>query len=81
MKAKIHVTYKKGILDPEGNTVRRALKSMGFEPVASVQFGKYIEMVFDGVSREEAETLAEKACRKLLANPNTETYTFEIVEK
>jgi len=80
MKAEIYVTYKDGILDPEGNTVRKALKSIGIKKVEMVRFGKYIEMEFDGATRAEAEKLADDACRKLLSNHNTETYRYEIVE-
>ncbi|NQU66893.1 MAG: phosphoribosylformylglycinamidine synthase subunit PurS [Candidatus Marinimicrobia bacterium] len=81
MKAKIYLTYKEGILDPEGNAVKRALKSIGFNSVDTVQFGKYIEMTFTGVSKEEAEKLTDEACRKLLANPNTQSYRFEVAEQ
>lgn len=80
MKAEIYVTCKQGILDPEGNAVRKALNSIGFDSVGSVRFGKYIEMEFADVDKAEAEKLTEEACRKLLANQNTETYRFEIVE-
>ena len=81
MKAKIYIKYKEGILDPEGNTVKRALKSMGYESLESVQFGKYVEMIFKDASKEETEKLTEEACRKLLANHNTESYSFRIVEE
>jgi phosphoribosylformylglycinamidine synthase subunit PurS len=81
MKAKIYITYKEGILDPEGNTVKRALKSMGFETLDTVQFGKYIEMTFNGVTKEKAESLTDDACRKLLANHNTQSYTFEVIDE
>lgn len=80
MKAKIYLTYKEGILDPEGNAVKRALNSIGFDSVDSVQFGKYIEMTFHNVSFEEANRLTDEACRKLLANPNTQSYKFEVVQ-
>jgi phosphoribosylformylglycinamidine synthase len=43
--------------------------------------GKYIEMDFNGITRDQASEITDESCRKLLANPNTETYTFEIVEK
>ncbi len=80
MKAKIYLTYKEGILDPEGNVVKRALNAIGFNSVEKVQFGKYIEMTFSNVTREEAKKLTDEACRKLLANPNTQSYHFEVVE-
>ena len=81
MKAKIYITYKDGILDPEGTTVNKAFSSMGLKGINSVQIGKYIEISFDNISKEQAEAVTDESCRKLLANPNTETYTFEIVEK
>jgi len=80
MRAKIYIRYKDGILDPQGTTVGHALNSMGYEAIHDVSVGKFIEMNFDNVSKEEAERLTDGSCRKLLANPNTESYKFEIVE-
>lgn len=80
MRAKIYIRYKDGILDPQGTTVGHALNSMGFDAIHDVSVGKFIEMNFDNVSKEEAERLTDESCRKLLANPNTESYKFEIVE-
>jgi phosphoribosylformylglycinamidine synthase len=80
MRAKIYIRYKDGILDPQGTTVAHALNSMGYEAIHDVSVGKFIEMNFDNVSKEEAERLTDESCRKLLANPNTESYKFEIVE-
>ena len=81
MKAKIYISYKEGILDPQGKTVNHALDSIGISKISSVRVGKYIEMEFDGVSKKDANSITEDSCRKLLANPNTETYSFEIVEE
>ena len=81
MKAKIYISYKKGILDPQGKTVNHALDVIGIKKIDSVRMGKYIEMEFNGISKEKAAEITDESCRKLLANPNTETYTFEIVEK
>jgi len=80
MKAKIYISYKEGILDPQGKTVDHALNSIGINKIKSVRVGKFIEMEFEGVSKQDAEGIADESCRKLLANPNTETYSFEIVE-
>ena len=80
MKAKIYIRYKDGILDPQGTTVGHALNSMGYKQIDEVSVGKFIEMNFNDVSKEEAERLTDESCRKLLANPNTESYKFEIVE-
>ena len=81
MKAKIYISYKEGILDPQGKTVNHALDAIGIKKINSVRMGKYIEMDFNGITRDQASKITDESCRKLLANPNTETYTFEIVEK
>lgn len=81
MKAKIYISYKEGILDPQGKIVNEALNDIGVENIKSISIGKYIEMNFSGVSEKEAEKITDESCQKLLANPNTETYTFEIVKK
>ena len=81
MKAKIYISYKEGILDPQGQTVSNALDAIGIKKIDSVRMGKYIEMVFNGISKDKALEITDESCRKLLANPNTETYTFEIVEE
>ena len=81
MKAKIYISYKDGILDPQGKTVSQALEAIGIKKIDSVRIGKYIEMKFNGISKDKASEITDESCRKLLANPNTETYTFEIVEK
>ena len=80
MKAKIYISYKEGILDPQGKTVNHALDAIGIKKINSVRMGKYIEMDFIGITRDQASEITDESCRKLLANPNTETYTFEIVE-
>lgn len=80
MRAKIYIRYKDGILDPQGTTVCHALNSMGFDAINDVSVGKFIEMNFTDISKEEAERLTDESCRKLLSNPNTESYKFEIVE-
>jgi len=81
MKAKLYISYKEGILDPQGKTVSRALDAIGIKKINSVRMGKYIEMEFNGISKDKALEITDESCRKLLANPNTETYSFEIVEE
>ena len=81
MKAKIYISYKEGILDPQGQTIGHALDSIGIKKINSVRMGKYIEMEFKGISKDEASQITDESCRKLLANPNTETYKFELVEE
>ena len=81
MKAKIYISYKEGILDPQGKTVSNALDAIGIKKIDSVRMGKFIEMEFSEISKDKASEITDASCRKLLANPNTETYTFEIVDK
>ena len=81
MKAKIYIRYKEGILDPQGKTVNHALDAIGIKKISSVRMGKYIELDFNTLSKDQASEITDESCRKLLANPNTETYTFEIVDE
>ena len=80
MKAKIYIKYKEGILDPQGKTVHNALESMEIKDITCITIGKYIEMDFKNISKDEANSITEDSCKKLLANPNTESYTFEIID-
>ena len=80
LKAKIHITLKNGILDPQGKTIHHALEMLGFAGIREVRAGKLIEIFLDGMSREQAQQLTENACKKLLANPVIENYDFVIVE-
>ena len=79
MKAKIYIKYKEGILDPQGKTVHNALESMEIKDISCITIGKYIEMDFEDISKDKAKSITEDSCKKLLANPNTESYSFEIV--
>ena len=81
MKANIYIKYKDGILDPQGTTVSHALESMNVKNIDSLTIGKFIEMNFSDITKQEAESIANESCKKLLANPNIETYKIEIVEK
>jgi phosphoribosylformylglycinamidine synthase len=77
-KVKVYVTLKRGVLDPQGSAVGRALRSMGFEEVEDVRLGKYIEVTLrDGQSEAEAKQRLDEMCRRLLANTVTEDYRFE----
>ena len=80
MKAKVYIRYKEGILDPQGKTVGGALNSIGIDGIEDLRIGKYIEILFGDISKEKAESVTDESCRKLLANPNTETYHFEVEE-
>lgn len=79
--AKIYVTLKPGILDPQGKTVHHALENLGLQNIHEVRMGKLIEMKFEGLSKGEAEERAEKACKQLLANPVIENYQIELMNE
>ena len=81
MKAKVYISYKEGILDPQGKTVDSALESIGIDGIENVRIGKYIELSFKNTDKAQAESITDESCRKLLANPNTETFRFEIEEE
>jgi len=76
--AKIYVTLKPTVNDPQGLTVRGGLHTLGFENVQSVRVGKYMEVCLDGADRAQAEEQVREMCRKLLANPVIEDYRFEL---
>lgn len=80
MKAVIKVSLKGGILDPQGKAVNNALHHLGFHSVKDVRIGKYIEMRIAERDRDTLEKVVEEACKKLLANPVIEDYTYQIVE-
>ncbi|MFQ5671597.1 MAG: phosphoribosylformylglycinamidine synthase subunit PurS [Nitrospinales bacterium] len=78
MLAKIHVTFKNGVLDPQGKAVHHALTDLGYTEVTAVNIGKYMEIRLDGVSRAEAQSRVAEMCDKLLANPIIESYRFTL---
>ncbi len=69
---------KSGILDPQGQVIMHSLESMGFQGVDDVRVGKMIEMKLDHQSKEEAEKTVQDMCRKLLANPNIESFGVDV---
>ncbi|MBP9191180.1 MAG: phosphoribosylformylglycinamidine synthase subunit PurS [Ignavibacteria bacterium] len=78
--SKINISLRKTILDPQGKAIEHSLKSLGFEPIIDTRIGKYIELKIDAGSKQEAEQISEEACKKLLANPVMEDFTFEVTE-
>lgn len=76
--AKVYVTLKPTVNDPQGQTVLGSLKSLGFLPVTDVRIGKYLELRVDEEDRASAEGLVADICAKLLANPVIEDYRFEL---
>ncbi|HMS85396.1 MAG TPA: phosphoribosylformylglycinamidine synthase subunit PurS [Nitrospira sp.] len=78
MKAKIHVTLKQGILDPQGKAIEHALDSLGFKKAANVRVGKYMELDIDQTDKAKAEAEVKAMCEKLLANTIIEEYRYEL---
>jgi phosphoribosylformylglycinamidine synthase len=79
VKAKIHVTLKSGVLDPQGKAVGHALTSLGFAGIGDVRQGKYIEIELSETDAGAAKATVEEMCKKLLANTVIENYAVEIV--
>ena len=80
MKARVHVTLKNGVLDPEGKAVRNALVALGFDAVRDVRQGKYIVIDMDETDAAAARDRVDAMCRRLLANTVIEDYAIEIGE-
>lgn len=80
MKAKIHVTLKEGVLDPQGKAVQHALGSLGFNGIDGVRQGKYIEVDLSETDRDQAHKNVEAMCKDLLANTVIENYSIDISE-
>jgi len=76
--AKIYVTLKPTVNDPQGLTIKGALHNLGFVAVTSVRAGKYIEVTLEGNDQGIAHQQVDEMCKKLLANPVIENYTFEL---
>lgn len=79
MKARVTVTLKSGVLDPQGKAIEGALRSLGVAGVASVRQGKVFDIQLDATDRANAEASLKAACEKLLANLVVENYSVEIV--
>lgn len=83
MNVRVYVTPKQGILDPQGATVERALPALGFQGVSDVRIGRFIELKIEapaGASAEEVDGMVDDMCRRLLANPIIEDYTYTVDE-
>jgi phosphoribosylformylglycinamidine synthase subunit PurS len=80
MKANIWVMLKPSVLDPQGQTIRHALQSLGYESVRDVRQGKFFVLDLDGLSREAAQAQVERIAKDVLANPVIEQFRFEIVD-
>jgi phosphoribosylformylglycinamidine synthase PurS subunit len=80
MRARVFITPKQGVLDPQGKAVEHSLHALGFAEVHDVRLGKFIELSLDGLDRQQAERRTDEMCRKLLANGVIEDYRFELDE-
>jgi phosphoribosylformylglycinamidine synthase subunit PurS len=78
VKAKIHVTLKPGILDPQGKAIEHALDSMGFKNAGNVRVGKYMEVDVNETDKVKADAAVKSMCEKLLANTIVEEYRYEL---
>jgi len=80
VKARVHVTLKKGVLDPQGKAIGQALAHLGFAGVGEVRQGKLIEIALAETDRAKAREAVEAMCRKLLANTVIEDYAIEVAD-
>jgi phosphoribosylformylglycinamidine synthase subunit PurS len=78
MKARVTVTLKTGVLDPQGKAIEGALKSLGIDGIGSVRQGKVFDIELDGADKAAAEATLKAACEKLLANTVIENYRVEL---
>jgi phosphoribosylformylglycinamidine synthase len=81
MKIRVLVSFKDSVLDPQGQTVRNALHTMGYDAVVDVRQGKVFEVELSGVDRAAAEKIVPEIAGKVLANPIIEKYTWAVVEE
>jgi phosphoribosylformylglycinamidine synthase len=76
--ARVYVTLKKSVFDPQGKTIHDALQSLGYTGVADVRQGKFFEVVLDGMGGEDARKAADEIARRVLSNPVIESYRVEL---
>jgi phosphoribosylformylglycinamidine synthase subunit PurS len=79
MKARVYVTWKPSVFDPQGRTIAEALHSLGYGTVGDVRQGKFFELEVNAGSQDQARALAAEVADKVLANPVIESYRVEIV--
>lgn len=81
MKAKVYVTLKSGVLDPQGKAIHHSAELIGFDGISDIRQGKYFEIALNnGLSEADARSQAEKLAAEILANPVIEDYRVEIVD-
>ncbi len=80
MRARVFITPKRGVLDPQGQAIEHSLHALGFTEAREVHLGKYIELAVEAADHERARQRVDEMCRKLLANGVIEDYRFELEE-
>lgn len=78
--AKIFITRRRSILDPQGKAVELGIKSLEIDKISDVRIDKYIELKINEADQDSAKSKIEKICNDLLANPHLEDYTYELIE-
>ncbi len=78
-QAKVHVTLKKSVLDPQGQTILHAMDHMGLKEIKSCRVGKFFELEVESSDKEKAKTKLEAAAKDLLSNPVIEDYAIEVL--
>lgn len=77
-RVKVLVSLKSDVMDPQGQTIRNALHTLGFNAVREVKAGKYFELLIDEIDKQKAETMVQKICTDLLSNPVIEDFSYTI---
>jgi phosphoribosylformylglycinamidine synthase subunit PurS len=80
MKAHVWVMLKTTVLDPQGQTIQRALASLGYSKIQDVRQGKFFELNLDGMTRPEAQAQVERIAKDVLTNPVIEEFRFEVLD-
>ncbi|MCK4556900.1 MAG: phosphoribosylformylglycinamidine synthase subunit PurS [Candidatus Aminicenantes bacterium] len=81
MKVRILVSLKDSVLDPQGQTVKNALHTLGYDSIKDIRQGKVFEIELEGISEEDAERVVPEISDKVLANPIIEKFSWQILEK
>ena len=80
MKARVYVTLKKTVLDPQGQTIQQALATLGYQSIKEVRQGKVFDLALDSLSKDEARQQIERVARDVLTNPVIEEFRYELEE-
>jgi phosphoribosylformylglycinamidine synthase len=80
MKARVYISLKNGVLDPQGKAISNSLHGLGFENVLDVRQGKTIDLDLANMSKDEAQTQVDRMCQQLLANTVIENYSIELID-